>query len=46
MGQANLRYDEDQVYRIERKIQQLRETNAQLCQMEINMDGPTGQGAF
>jgi hypothetical protein len=46
MGQANLRYDEDQVYRIERKIQQLRETNAQLCQMEINMDGPTSQGAF
>jgi hypothetical protein len=45
-GRANLAYDEDQVYKLGRKIQQLRETNAQLCQMEINMNGPAGQGSF
>jgi hypothetical protein len=45
-GRANLAYDEDQVYKLGRKIQRLRETNAQLCQMEINMNGPAGQGSF
>jgi hypothetical protein len=45
-GRANLAYDEDQVYKLGRKIQRLRETNAQLCQMEINMNGPAGQGLF
>ena len=47
-GQANDAYDQDKIFGYTRRIAQMRNTNARLCQMEITSSlqhGPTGQGA-
>jgi hypothetical protein len=47
-GQANDAYDQDKISGYKERIAQMRNTNAQLCQMEISSSqhGPTGQGAL
>jgi hypothetical protein len=47
-GQANDAYDQHKIYEYEQRIAQLRNTNAQMCQMEISSSqhGPTGQDAL
>ena len=48
-GQANDAYDQDKIYGYKQRIAQMRNTNAQMCQMEISSSlqhGPTGQGAL
>ena len=46
LGQANIAYDQFKISTYERKIAQLRNINAQVCQQEISSlkHGPTGQG--
>ena len=45
-GQANIAYDQSKISTYEQKIAQLRNINAQVCQMEISSskNGPAGQG--
>jgi hypothetical protein len=47
-GQANDAYDQHKIHEYEQRIAQLRNTNAQMCQMEISSSqhGPTGQDAL